>query len=655
MVDVVVVEVPSPVTVVQVEVPGLPGRPAGLRWNFSALTADADPGPGDVRFNNATIGSVTFLYFDNVDAENNTQTAWLNALDDNGGAANKGVLYIYSEGSNAFMTFRINGSVVDGGGYKKVPVLNLTGALPADNSVLDVVFAPSGDAGAVSGPGSSTDRAIATWNGTAGTALRDNPAATINANGGINMFSGYAYQTGASVFPFFGCEAVSTSGDPEFYWYRARGTGGVPVAVAASDFNGIMAWLAHNGTQYERAASLEVSVQDINVTGSGNHPSDSFLFKTRAVGDTGINAVTGTFGIVGGTVNTIDFYYGKQRSRVADGASAIGFEFNTLNTLATAGAKLASFKNNTVEKSYVDLNGKVVGPAGAAASASFNAAHGAAPTSPVNGDFWTTTAALFVRLNGVTQTIVTLAGGTFTGEIVTVASATSSAGLNIPHGAAPTAPVNGDFWSTTAALFVRLNGTTQTVMTLAGGTMTGKISTVASASGSAGLGVPHGAAPSAPVDGDFWSTTANFFVRINGATKTVAVLESPAFTGTPTAPTATAGDSSTQIATTAFVNTETQNAQTGTTYTFVLSDIGKMVSGNNAAAITFTIPTNATTAFPIGTRIDVLQLGAGQITIGGAGVTIRSLGSLVKTSGQYAGLTLWKQATDTWHLFGQLG
>jgi hypothetical protein len=41
---------------------------------------------------------------------------------------------------------------------------------------------------------------------------------------------------------------------------------------------------------------------------------------------------------------------------------------------------------------------------------------------------------------------------------------------------------------------------------------------MASVAGKAGLRVPHGTAPSSPVDGDVWTTTAGLFVRINGAT-----------------------------------------------------------------------------------------------------------------------------------------
>jgi len=49
-------------------------------------------------------------------------------------------------------------------------------------------------------------------------------------------------------------------------------------------------------------------------------------------------------------------------------------------------------------------------------------------------------------------------------------------------------------------------------------TGTGLFLTPASASGGAGLRLPHGAAPSSPTDGDIWTTTAGLYVRINGGT-----------------------------------------------------------------------------------------------------------------------------------------
>jgi len=96
------------------------------------------------------------------------------------------------------------------------------------------------------------------------------------------------------------------------------------------------------------------------------------------------------------------------------------------------------------------------------------------------------------------------------------------------------------------------------------------------------------------------------------------------------------------------------NAQIGTTYTAVLADDGKLVTCDNGSAITFTIPTNASVAFGIGTQINIMQLGAGQVTISGAGVTFRSEGSKLKTKGQYAVATCCKIATDTWVVVGNL-
>lgn len=96
------------------------------------------------------------------------------------------------------------------------------------------------------------------------------------------------------------------------------------------------------------------------------------------------------------------------------------------------------------------------------------------------------------------------------------------------------------------------------------------------------------------------------------------------------------------------------NAQTGTTYTLVLSDSAKLVTLSNASAISLSIPTNASVAFPTGTQIILYQGGAGQVTVGGAGVTIRSQGSKLKLTGQYAVASLIKIGTDEWILAGNV-
>ncbi len=96
------------------------------------------------------------------------------------------------------------------------------------------------------------------------------------------------------------------------------------------------------------------------------------------------------------------------------------------------------------------------------------------------------------------------------------------------------------------------------------------------------------------------------------------------------------------------------NAQSGTTYTLVLEDAGKIIEVSNSSAITLTIPTNASVAYPVGTQITVLQTGAGQITVAApSGGTLNATpGTKLRT--QWSSATLLKRATDTWVLIGDL-
>jgi hypothetical protein len=100
------------------------------------------------------------------------------------------------------------------------------------------------------------------------------------------------------------------------------------------------------------------------------------------------------------------------------------------------------------------------------------------------------------------------------------------------------------------------------------------------------------------------------------------------------------------------------NAQTGTTYTTVLADNGKLVTQTNASAIATTIPLNASVAYPIGAQINIAQMGAGQVTISGAsGVTIASTGATAtapKLRAQYSTATAVQTATDTWLIMGDI-
>ena len=89
-------------------------------------------------------------------------------------------------------------------------------------------------------------------------------------------------------------------------------------------------------------------------------------------------------------------------------------------------------------------------------------------------------------------------------------------------------------------------------------------------------------------------------------------------------------------------------ADTTTGYTLVLDDAGRQVTMSNASASTLTVPPNSSVAFAIGVRLQVIQLGAGAVTLtAGAGVTLTSIATSYAMT-QYQVATLIKTATNTW-------
>jgi hypothetical protein len=94
------------------------------------------------------------------------------------------------------------------------------------------------------------------------------------------------------------------------------------------------------------------------------------------------------------------------------------------------------------------------------------------------------------------------------------------------------------------------------------------------------------------------------------------------------------------------------NQQSGTSYTAVLLDQDKLVELSNTNAITFTVPPNASVAFPIGASINILQTNIGQVTVvGGSGVTVNSANGL-KLRTQWSGASLTKRSENVWIMIG---
>ena len=99
------------------------------------------------------------------------------------------------------------------------------------------------------------------------------------------------------------------------------------------------------------------------------------------------------------------------------------------------------------------------------------------------------------------------------------------------------------------------------------------------------------------------------------------------------------------------------NAQTGTTYTLVAADLGKIVTLSNASGITLTVPPSV---FASGNIINIQQIGAGQVTLAqGAGVTITSTGSgtggnAPKLRAQYSAASIVCTGSNTFTVIGDI-
>ena len=105
----------------------------------------------------------------------------------------------------------------------------------------------------------------------------------------------------------------------------------------------------------------------------------------------------------------------------------------------------------------------------------------------------------------------------------------------------------------------------------------------------------------------------------------------------------------------------TIDPKTGTTYTFILTDANnELITASNASAQTYSIPTNASVAFPIGSQINIIQIGTGQVTINAVTsgtTTVLSNGgtpAAPKLRVQYSSATLVKVATDAWYVIGDI-
>lgn len=129
----------------------------GLAYTFStSTTTNADPGSGYVRFNNATLSSVTEIAIDDNDANGADLSAYVLTWDDVG-STDRGTLIIQNRTAPAnVVIFTISGASTDESGYTRLAVTYVThaGSFSA-NAPLGVTYTKPGATGATGATGSN--------------------------------------------------------------------------------------------------------------------------------------------------------------------------------------------------------------------------------------------------------------------------------------------------------------------------------------------------------------------------------------------------------------------------------------------------------------------------------------------------------------------
>jgi hypothetical protein len=128
----------------------------GLPYTFSTTTSDADPGAGQIRLNNATLGSVSEIYIDDrtAAAGNPDVSAFILTWDDSTQTSDRGQVTITKKSAQEnFATYKISGASTDASGYVKLAVTHVvsSGSFSNSDAVL-VSFVRTGNAGSLADP-----------------------------------------------------------------------------------------------------------------------------------------------------------------------------------------------------------------------------------------------------------------------------------------------------------------------------------------------------------------------------------------------------------------------------------------------------------------------------------------------------------------------
>jgi hypothetical protein len=238
--------------------------------------------------------------------------------------------------------------------------------------------------------------------------------------------------------------------------------------VTGAEFNTAM---QTGSSAYAKSLAQFCSRSDDIVHGSG---VDTMLWFYRQV-----DGATWTHGLLfdyPGDAAAFPFTSASTVLKTGVGTIGIGVDFSS-STVTTAAFKSPGFSvdgngvvsvlngSTVVSQIAPDANGAIVlGPktGGSGTAFPYLDFHTGSATIDTRVQMVLPTTLRFT-VGGVAALDISSAFSVFYTPLFTLASATGGSGLRLPHGAAPSSPVNGDIWTTTTGLFVRINGVTKTV------------------------------------------------------------------------------------------------------------------------------------------------------------------------------------------------
>jgi len=306
----------------------LPAGGDSALFQYSTTTADADPGNGFFRLNNATISSATEMYIDDLEFNGTDVSAWVQSWDDvAGNDTNRGRIRISkAESLDTWMVFKVTGAITDATGYSKITLsyIDTAGTFTNEDKVF-ISFVASGEDGAIPGYFYKFDT---------GTSDADPGAGEIAFNNGTYASATEIYIDDAD------SNGVTVSADI-LTWDDSNST--IRGNLMIYDINDRSTYARFNitGASTDASGYVKLTVTHVasNNTFSAADELSVHFSRSGNKGDTGTTGSTGSTGSTGatgaaGTNSQLAMTFSNSTSDADPGAGKIAFNNGTLSSVS---------------------------------------------------------------------------------------------------------------------------------------------------------------------------------------------------------------------------------------------------------------------------------------------------------------------------------